>query len=303
MVAGRRQHLVRRAEILRAVRQFFDDRDYLEVETPVRIPANAPEAHIRPVAAGAWFLQTSPELAMKRLLAEGYPRIYQITKVFRDGERGRHHLPELTLLEWYRTGIDYGEMMTETEALIRWAAGRVLGEERIIREGRPIDLTAPWPRLTLAEAFARFADRSPEAAQAEDRFEEILTDAVEPALARLGRPVFLIDYPIAQAALARRKPGQPDVAERFELYMGGLELCNAFSELTDPDLQRRRFEAEVARRERLDGTRPPIPEPFLASLGRMPAAAGNALGFDRLVMLLTGASSIDEVVAFTPEML
>lgn len=301
MVAGR--HLIRRAEIRRAVRQFFDNRGYLEVETPIRIPANAPEAHITPVAAGTWFLQTSPELSMKRLLAGGYPRIYQIAKAFRANERGRYHLPELTLLEWYRTGIDYGEMMTETEALIRWVAGRVLGEKRIIREGRTIDLTAPWPRLTVADAFARFADRSPEAALAEDRFEEILTDAVEPALARLDRPVFLLDYPIAQGALARRKPGQADVAERFELYMGGLELCNAFSELTDPDIQRRRFEAEVVRREAMDGTRPPIPEPFLASLGRMPAAAGNALGFDRLVMLLTGASSIDEVVAFTPEML
>lgn len=273
------------------------------METPIRIPANAPEAHIRPVAAGTWFLQTSPELSMKRLLAEGYPRIYQITKAFRDGERGRYHLPELTLLEWYRAGINYGEMMTETEDLIRWVARRVLGEERIIRDDRPIDLTTPWPRLTVAEAFARFADRSPEAALTDDRFEEILTDAVEPALAGLGRPVFLRDYPIAQGALARRKPDQPDVVERFELYMGGLELCNAFSELTDPDIQRRRFEAEVARREAMDGTRPPIPEPFLSSLARMPAAAGNALGFDRLVMLLTGATSIDEVVAFTPEVL
>lgn len=294
-LARKRHMLEERARIVRVVRGFFNERGYLEVETPQRIPANAPEPHIDPVASGAWALHTSPELAMKRLLAAGYEQLFQICRVWRDGEQGQYHLPEFTLLEWYRSDVDYHSLMTEcTELLFVLApAGR------LARQGRSIDLTPPWPRLTVSEAFTRHASMSLAQALATGRFEEILTGEVEPHLGR-QRPVFLTEYPVSLAALARSKPGQPEVAERFELYIDGLELANAFSELTDPHEQRRRFVADEASRRAAGKTAYPLPEKFLAEMAAMPAAAGIALGLDRLVMLLSDAASIDEVVAFTP---
>ena len=303
-MAYRQQHirdnLERRARLLAAVRTFFETAGYLEVETPVRIPAPAPEAHIDPLAADGWYLQTSPELAMKRLLAAGYKRIFQICRCFRQGERGGRHLPEFTLLEWYSAHEDYRHMMTQTEALVQDVVSQINKGRELAFQGRSIDMAAPFDRITVGEAFDRWAGCTPEEALAAGRFDELVGLEIEP---RMGweRPAFLYDYPAACAALARLRPEHPAVAERFELYIGGLELCNGFSELTDADEQRRRFEAE-RRLRRLNGRPlPPMPEPFLTALGDMPPATGNALGLDRLAMLLADTSAIDDVSAFVPE--
>jgi len=286
--------------MIQAVRQYFIERDYLEVETPCRIPAPAPECHIDAVSSGDWFLHTSPELCMKRLLAAGYPRIFQICKCFRHRERGNSHLPEFTLLEWYRTGIDYLRLMEECERLIRHIAFHLGCGDTIPRGHQVIHLTTPWERITLKEAFTRYAPHSLEVAIQKDCFEETLTIHVEPHLGRT-QPTFLYNYPLSMGALARPHREDPTVAERFELYIAGMELANAFSELTDTEEQRRRFLAEEEERRRLDKPPYPSPEPFLADLAYMPAAAGIALGLDRLAMIFSGVSRIDDVVAFTPE--
>ena len=295
-----RGNLERRARLLTAVRAFFETAGYLEVETPVRIPTVAPEAHIDPLATDGWFLHTSPELAMKRLLAAGFPRIFQICRCFRREERGARHLPEFTLLEWYTANDNYRHMMTQTEALVRHAVIGVNGRREFAFQGRVVDLDAPFDRIAVGEAFARWAGCTPEEALAADRFDEIVGLEIEP---RLGwkRPAFLYDYPAACAALARLRPDRPAVAERFELYIGGIELCNGFSELADADEQRRRFTAERDLRRRDGRSLPPMPEPFLAALTDMPPAAGNALGIDRLAMLLADTTVIDDVSAFVPE--
>ncbi len=290
--------LKERAALIQAVRSFFMGQGFLEVETPIRIPAPAPEAHIEPETAGDWFLQTSPELCMKRLLAAGCDRIFQICKCFRRHERGDRHLPEMTMLEWYRAGADYRALMTDCEGLLSSLAAD--GVLRLAEQ--EIRLVPPWPRLTVAEAFRRFAPLSLEEALAADRFEEVMVADIEPRLG-LETPVFLCDYPASQAALARLRADDPTVAERFELYVNGLELANGFSELTDSQEQRLRFQAERQRIRDLGRQPGPMPEPFLADLEQMPPAAGIALGIDRLVMLMTGACRIDQVVAFTPETL
>jgi elongation factor P--(R)-beta-lysine ligase len=287
-----------RARIIRAVRRFFDARDFLEVETPLRIPAPAPEPHLIPQPAGRWFLQTSPELCMKRLLARGYPRIYQICKCFRQAERGRRHVPEFTMLEWYRAGADYRDLMADCEQLLAAVAAALLPGGN----GKALDLTPPWERLTVAEAFRRYTGMGADEALRRDLFEELLVEKIEPQLG-FARPVFLYDYPVELAALSRRKATDPQVAERFELYIAGLELANGFSELTDPAEQRRRFLAD-RRLIRAAGRRPPpLPERFLTELAVMPEAAGIALGIDRLVMVMLGVQQIDAVLAFPPEQL
>jgi lysyl-tRNA synthetase class 2 len=295
-LARKKPFLEARARIVQTIRAFFVGRGYLEVETPHRIPANAPEPHIDAVPADGCFLQTSPELCMKRLLAAGYPRLFQICRCWRQGERGSRHLPEYTMLEWYRAEADYTELMEECEALLSALAP----QGRLSYGDAQIDLAPPWERLTVADAFARFGSlRLPEALAA-GRFDEILALEIEPKLGR-GKPTFLTEYPAELAALARKKPGDRAVAERFELYVAGMELANAFSELTDAAEQRARFERDEARRRAAGKPPYPSPEPFLRELETMPPAAGIALGVDRLVMLLTGAESIDAVVTFTPE--
>ena len=289
-----------RAVLIQALRTFFIDQGYLEVETPLRIPAPAPEAHIEPLTSEGWFLQTSPELCMKRLLAAGIPKIFQLCKCFRKGERGDRHLPEFTMLEWYAAGSDYRDLMADCEALLRYLAA-VMGKGGVLeREGCRIDLALEWERLTVAEAFRRYAPCTVEEALRQDQFDVILVEYVEPHLG-IATPTFLCDYPAELGALARLSPTDPTVAERFELYVAGLELANGFSELVDPGEQRARFlaEQEGIRRQ---GRRPgPMPEPFLDALEAMPPAAGIALGVDRLVMLFAGAERIDQVVAFTQE--
>ncbi len=296
-LARKRANLEKRARVLQQVRAFFVGRGLLEVETPQRIPANAPELHIDAVASGDAVLQTSPELAMKRLLAAGYPDLFQFSRVWRAAERGSRHLPEFTLLEWYRHDADYTTLMADCEALLV----HLVPTGQLSRQGQLIDLTPPWPRLTVSEAFRRHASCSAAEALATDRFDELLTAEVEPHLG--PGPVFLVDYPAPLAALARLKPNHPEVAERVELYLDGLELANGFSELTDPVEQRARFTADEATRR--SAGKPPrlLPEPYLEELANLPPCAGIAMGVDRLVMLLTGSTEIGEVVAFTPEQL
>jgi lysyl-tRNA synthetase class 2 len=294
------KNLILRSRILQSIRSFFNGNDYLEVETPIRIPAPAPEAHIDAQPCGDGYLHPSPELCMKRLLAAGYPRIFQICKCFRRRERGHRHLPEMTLLEWYTAGVDYTHMMDQCEALIARVAEACNAGNALSYQGQPITLKPPWQRMTVAEAFERFTSISMQQALQEKCFDEVMALGIEPRLG-VQQPVFIYDYPSEFGTLARRKAEDRRLVERFELYIGGLELCNAFTELTDPQEQRLRFEWEQKLR-RLAGKRVyPMPEKFLMSLPDMPAAAGNALGIDRLVMLFADAAQIDAVVAFVPE--
>ncbi len=297
-----KKNLILRSRIIQTVRNFFIDRGYLEVETPSRIPAPAPEAHIDAQESGNWFLQTSPELCMKRLLASGFTRIFQICKCFRMNERGHLHIPELTMLEWYLAGATYLELMEECEALIRFVADSTGTGSLIQFQGSKIDLSEPWEHLRVCDAFARYAPLTLEKALSEGLFDEMIGLEIEPRLG-LEKPVFLYDYPARYGAFARRKPENPDIAERFELYIGGVELCNGFTELTDPEEQRHRFEEENRFRKTAGKKMYPMPESFLADLEFMPDAAGNALGLDRLVMLFTDVPIIDDILTFTPETL
>jgi len=299
-LAGRKRNLRQRAQMVHWIRTFFVDQGYLEVETPQLISAPAPEMHIEAMGADGRFLHPSPELCMKRLLAAGLPRIFQISKCFRKGERGDLHLPEFSLLEWYRTGIDYRALMDECEALIRFVAERLHRGAIISYRGRDIRLGPPWERLSVRAAFDRYAHLSPDQALTEGCFDQVLVEDIEPHLGKT-RPTFLYDYPAPLAALARLKTEDPTVAERFELYITGMELANGFSELHDPQEQRVRFEAEQQRRAAAGKEVYPLPERFLRSLSDMPEASGIALGVDRLAMLFCGASRIDQVVSFTPE--
>ena len=297
-LARKKRTLEERARITAAIRAFFVKRDFLEVETPHRIPVNAPEAHIEAVFTENWHLHTSPELCMKRLLAANYERLFQICRCWRGNERGTKHLPEFTLLEWYETGVDYQKQMVDCEELFRF----LVPEKTLCYQGENVDLSGPWTRLTVSDAFTRYASISVEEALEKGRFDEIIALEIEPRLGK-EKPLFLYDYPVEKAALARKKTDNPQFAERFELYMFGIELANGFSELIDAGEQRLRFEKEEEQR-RFNKKHPaPLPERFLDELPAMPEAAGIALGLDRLVMLLTDSETIDEVVAFTPEML
>ncbi|MCK5228696.1 MAG: EF-P lysine aminoacylase GenX [Desulfobulbaceae bacterium] len=292
--------LQQRAALFQAIRGFFIGNGYLEVDTPVRNPAPAPEAQIEPEPAGGWFLQTSPEICMKRLLAAGAIKIFQICRCFRRNERGRRHLPEFTMLEWYRAGIDYSDLMTECEDLIKHVVKAVAADESIRVSGHAVSLNSTWERLKLEEAFQMFAPVTLHQALERDRFDETLVNHVEPRLG-IKSPVFVYDYPASLGSLARLKSGEPDIAERFELYIGGIEVANGFSELTNVIEQRQRFEKERDVIKNLGGKPGPMPEKFLKELGRMPEAAGIAFGIDRLAMILFKASIIDDVVTFTPE--
>lgn len=299
-LATKKSNLWLRAGLVRAIRRFFTRKNYLEVETPYLIPAPAPELHIDAIRAGDGFLHTSPELCMKRLLAAGYPKIFQICKCFRQGERGGRHLPEFTLLEWYRAETDYLGLMDECEEMVSFVLAE-LGLPPVLEfQGKALDLQRPWNRFTVQEAFERYASASLERAMESGRFDETLGVEIEPHLG-FPKPVFLYHYPSALAALSRLSKDNPGYAERFELYVAGVELANAFSELTDPVEQRVRFEKELAKRKEQSKAVYPMPEKFLRSLPVMPESAGIALGVDRLVMLLSNQKEIDPVVSFTPE--
>lgn len=296
----RLKNLRARAGILRSARRFFEDNGFIEVETPHRIPVPIPESHIDLLTSGAWVLHPSPEICMKRLMARGFDRIFQLCRCWRDGERGSLHLPEFTMLEWYRAHGDYTDLMKDCEGLIRATASSLGLGRRICRGNREISLDGPWERLTVREAFSRHGGMEMEEALARDLFDEIMVCRIEPLLG-VEKPAILMDYPAVRGSLARLKPGEPDVAERFELYIGGLELANGFSELADPEEQRLRFNQEREYRRQAGKPVHPLPEKFLADLASMPPSAGIALGVDRLAMLLLDAERIDEVVAFTPE--
>ena len=327
--AGRRPRLLRRARITAAVRAWFAERGFTEVETAALGVSPGNEAHLHAFSTEAvgpdgarrpLHLRTSPEFAAKKLLAAGETRIFELARVWRNRERGPLHAPEFTMLEWYRAGEPWPSLVDDAAALLRLAADTADAE--LFRwRGRTCDPRAEPERVTVAEAFARWADidllatvaddaatdRDGLAAQARaaglrvadddtwsDVFSRVLTARVEPELGN-GRPTVLHAYPAPEAALARRTPGEPRTAERFELYACGVELLNAFGELTDPAEQRRRLAAEMAEMRRVYGTDYPLDEDFLAALAHMPEASGAALGFDRLVMLATGAPHIDEV--------
>ncbi len=302
LLIGKRDALRMRAAILREVRSFFAARDYLEVETPCLIPAPAPELHIEAPPCAGWFLHPSPELCMKRLLAAGYERIFQVCRCFRAGERGDRHLPEFTMLEWYRRDADYRDLMDECADLIIHVAAAFGKGDAVPYQGDTVRLRKPWERITVAAAFARFAPLTVAAALAGDCFDEVLTAHVEPRLGRKG-PTFLYDYPLPLASLARTKSDDPAVAERCELYISGIELANGFTELAEEGEQRRRFAREEGARRRAGKIPYPTPDKFLESLPDLGAAAGMALGFDRLAMILADAPRLDAVVAFPPETL
>lgn len=297
-----------RAELLASLRAFFADRGVLEVETPLLSAASVTDLHLQSLSLRVggrderrMYLQTSPEFAMKRLLAHGSGPIYQISKAFRDAEAGRRHNPEFTILEWYRPGWDHHRLMDEIDELLATVLGIPAGE-----------------RLGYAEAFARHAAIDPHHAsrdELERRVEQLrvqgvvdlerddllnllLTHVVEPNLGR-GRPTFIHDFPASQAALARIRPGDPRLAERFEVFVEGVELANGYHELTDPAEQRRRFEADLAERRRRGLPEVPVDHRLLAALeAGLPDCAGVALGVDRLVMLKAGANDISDVIAF-----
>ncbi len=293
-------NLRRRALIIESIRAFLREKDYLEIETPVRVPAIAPEPNIEPFRSEGWFLATSPELHMKRLLAAGYPRLFQFSRCFRRGERGRWHNPEFTMLEWYRTGADYNDIINEMVDLVHAVANTLGLGESLTYQGTRIDITRPWPATTVREAFIDSAGWDPVANPDPARFDRDFIDRVLPALAP-DRPTVLMGYPAGMASLARLKPDNPTVAERAEVFIGGLELANAYSELTDPREQAERFDEatnEISREGRSPG---PSPDRFLESVEYLLECGGVALGIDRLVMLFCDAASIDEVMAFTED--
>jgi lysyl-tRNA synthetase class 2 len=296
-LASARNVLTVRSKTLGAIREFFTERSFIEVETPVRVPSPALELHIDAIESGEDFLRTSPELHMKRLLAAGYSRIFQIGPCFRKGEYGAIHNPEYTMLEWYRSDADYKDLIVDAKALVTFIAQEVLHGTEIRVRGQPVELVPIWDYVTVAEAFAQHAGWNPVRAFDAERFNTDLVEKVEPALPP-ERPTILADYPAAAGALARTKPDDPSVAERWELYVGGIELVNAFSELTDPEEQRQRFEQCASARAAADKIVYPLDQTFLSALSDMPPSTGAALGVDRLVMLLTGNPSLDSVLPF-----
>ena len=291
-----------RSLVIQAIRDFFVRNNYLEIDTPIRCPSIIPEAQIDPVTSENHFLQASPELCMKRLLSKGFDRIFQICKCFRKNERSAFHLPEMTLLEWYAKGFTYLDLMQDCENMIRSAARAVYNEETIQYQGVSISLDPPWKRLTVEKAFQKFAGKSMAEALSDNTFDEVISFEIEPHLGRT-HPVFLMDYPRQYASLARTKPGNTELAERFELYIAGIELANAFTELTDAAEQRNRFRSENNDRISQGFSPLPIPEKFLTDLENLGDAAGIAMGIDRLVMLFCDTVSIDDVTAFVPETL
>ena len=326
--ADRRPFLLARARMTAAVRAWFGARDFVEAETAILQVSPGNEAHLHAFSTELiapdtrrqrLYLHTSPEFAAKKLLAAGEPRLFTLARVFRNRERGALHHPEFTMLEWYRANAPYRALIDDCAALLQ-AAAEAAGTRGFAFRGRAADAFAAPERITVAEAFARHAgidlfatldDRDALAAAAKrqglrvadddswaDVFSRVISEKVEPNLG-IGRATILDEYPVSEAALARPCAHDPRVAERFELYLCGVELANAFGELTDPAEQRRRFEAEMAEKRRVHGERYPIDEDFLAALAVMPPASGIALGFDRLVMLATGAPRIEHVL-WTP---
>jgi lysyl-tRNA synthetase class 2 len=260
----------------------------------------APEPYISPFKSEDGYLSTSPELHMKRMLAAGYDRLFQFSHCFRTAERGRWHNPEFTMLEWYRSNADYKQMARDVEELFVWVADR-LGFGTLLKyKGGEIDVSLPWPRVTVRDAFLRAAGWDPVTRPDHLRFDTDLVARVLPSFS-LDRPTVLMDYPAATASLARLKPGNPEVAERSEVFIAGLELANIYGELRDAGEQERRFAEAIEQIRKERGERMTMPQRFLEAIACLPECGGVALGIDRLVMLLCDADSIDDVLAFTVE--
>ncbi len=321
--------IIRRSKMMEGIRRFFLDQAFVEVETPYLVDSPGMEPHLEALELYCTrpdrtrvkkYLHTSPEYAMKKLLGRGWERIFQICRVFRDGEIGNTHQVEFTMLEWYRAHAHYQKIMEDCETLLVDLSLKVLGEQELFYQGEKIDLTPPFERLTVVQAMELYGgvdiakhssgDALLEEARSrgyhfqtdqkysfDDVFFKIFLEAVEPSLG-FPRPTFLYEYPAGMAALARLKPDNPLWAERFELYIAGLELANAFSELNDPREQRKRFEGEQKLRAGLQKPVYPIDEELLQALSCMPPSAGIAMGVDRLAMLFCDARKIQEVLAF-----
>lgn len=278
-----------RDALMRSIRAFFHSEGFVEVETPIRLKTPCMELHIDAEPCGERFLRTSPELCHKKLLAGGAEKIFEIGKCFRQGEQGRLHHPEYTMLEWYRTHSDYNGMLADTQALL----------SNVWKQAEPvrIDFSEHWKQWTIQEVFEEFAGWNPVEDFDADRFDLDLIEKVEPQLPK-DSPVVLKEYPAELCALARLKPDNPKVAERWELYLNGLEIANAYSELTDPVEQRARFETWGAQRKALGKPVYELDEEFFQCLEKMPPSGGCALGVDRLLMILLGAESLDDVLIF-----
>ncbi len=302
LLAQKKEALHLRARLIQNIRLFFIEHGFLEIETPLRIPSPAPEEHIEAFPSGDWFLQTSPELCMKRLLASGFPLIFQISKCFRAGERGNLHLPEFTMLEWYVTKFDYWQLMSQCEEMIFTVANNMNIVGHCSFHNKKINLIPPWKKITVQEAFEKYAPVTLGEALAADKFDETLVDYIEPSLG-IDRPTFLYDYPAKLAAMAKLKKGDPSIGERFELYIGGMEIANGFSELNNSAEQRRRFEQALQLRAQKNWTQYSMPDKFLNSLTNLPPSAGIALGIDRLAMIFANVLQIDDIISFTPEIL
>jgi len=273
----------KRDALMRSIRAFFYDRDFTEVDTPIRLTTPCMELHIDAEPSGECYLRTSPEIFHKKLLADGCERIFELGKCFRHGELGPLHNPEYTMLEWYRARADYMDVLDDTKSLIAsvWP-----------------DSDFTWYVLSVSEAFEEFAGWDPAGRFDEDRFDIDLVEKIEPGLKQMGGAVVLKDYPVEAAALSRRKADNPLLAERWELYINGIELANAYSELTDPEEQRHRFEECAKSRRSLGREVYGIDEEFISAIGRMPPSGGVALGVDRLLMLMTDQTSLDQVLPF-----
>ncbi len=294
-----KSNLIRRSLILKNTRSFFYSHGFLEVETPVRVPVVAPEQYIVPFSSDGWFLSTSPELWMKRLLAGGYDRLFQISRCFRKGEFGSTHNPEFTMLEWYRVGSDYHEMLKDTQKLIISIADN-LGTNNIVHYlEQQIDISLPWEEITVQTAFLKYAGWDPLIYPDPERFDLDLVSKVIPGF-KQNRPIILKEYPAYLASLAKLEKSDPRVAERGEVFIGGLEIANAYSELNDPHEQQRRFDKEIALINSAGG-KASIPGKFIECLGSLPACGGIALGMDRLVMLFCNTDSIHDVLAFSAD--
>ncbi len=301
------KRLRERAAAIARARRFFESRGFVDVETPLLVPSPGLDLHLDAFeitggdrGAPRWLI-TSPEYQMKRLLADGWERVYQLARCFRRGEVGERHNPEFTMLEWYRRGEGMESVMRDAEQLVAAVTGG-----RIRLGERSVDLRPPFEQLPVCEAFARFAGWPPEetleaAARDEDRYFRALVEHVEPALERLDHAVFLVDYPASQASLARTNPADARVAERFELYVAGLELCNGFGELVDPVELRARLDRDRETRRQRGLPVYPVDERFVEALARVPPSAGNALGLDRLVALACGTTDIAGVLAFSAD--
>lgn len=313
-------------QITDLIRAFFKERGFFEAQTPALVACAGQEPYLSPFKIDfcddknkkyRGFLITSPEYSLKKLLAAGFDKIFELAKVFRQNESfGGRHNPEFTMLEWYRTNSDYSRIMEDTEQLVSFLAKKIKSSETILYQGQKIDLTAPWPRLTVKELFLKYANIDLDKAKTladfkkqtkqdyqkfndwNDVFYLVFLNEIEPNLPK-DKPVFICDYPLPQASLAKRKNNDDFYAERFEIFVGGMELGNAFSELTEPKEQLKRFQEEQKLREKLSKESVPIDKDLIYALELgLPPAGGIAVGLERLQMLLLDANDINDILPF-----